>query len=43
MPIKDLSDDPSKFEIYESISSEILIDWSNSPDDGIKVLIVEDP
>ena len=39
VPIKDLSNDPDKMEIYEPISSEILIEWSNSPDDNIKVVV----
>jgi hypothetical protein len=39
VPIKDLSDDPDKKEIYKPINSEILIDWANSPKDGIEVLV----
>jgi hypothetical protein len=39
VPIKDLPDDPNKKEIYEPIDSEILMDWANSPDDGVEVLI----
>ncbi len=39
VPIKDLPDDPNKKEIYEPIDSEILMNWANSPDDGIEVLV----
>jgi len=39
VPIKELSDDPDKKEIYEPIDSKILMDWANSPDDGVEVLV----
>ena len=39
VPIRELSDDPEKKEIYEPIDSRILEDWANAPDDGIKILI----
>jgi hypothetical protein len=39
VPVKDLSDDPNKKDIYESIDSEILMQWASFPDDGAKVII----
>jgi hypothetical protein len=39
IPIKEFSSDPNKKEIYEPINSEILIDWSNSTNEGIEVLV----
>jgi|SRR5882757_620597 len=39
VPIKDLPEDPNKKEIYEPIDSEILMNWANSPDDGVEVLV----
>jgi hypothetical protein len=39
VPVKDLSEDPNKKEIYESIDSEILMQWASFPDDGAKVVI----
>jgi hypothetical protein len=41
VPIKDLPDDPNMKEIYEPIDSKILMDWANSPDDGIEVLVAD--
>ena len=38
-PVKDLPEDPNKKEIYESIDSEILMQWASFPDDGAKVII----
>jgi hypothetical protein len=42
VPVKDLSEDPNKKEIYESIDSEILMQWASFPDDGAKVIIEMD-
>ncbi len=39
VPVKDLSDDPNKKEIYEPIDSTILMAWALSPDEGLKVII----
>lgn len=39
-PIKDLPDDMSEKGIYEPINSQLLIDWANSPDDGIEVFVI---
>jgi len=39
-PIKDLPDDMNKKGIYEPINSQLLIDWANSPDEGIKVFVI---
>jgi hypothetical protein len=39
VPVKDLPEDPNKKEIYESIDSEILMQWASFPDDGAKVII----
>jgi hypothetical protein len=39
IPVKDLPEDPSKMEIFESIDSEILMQWASFPDDGAKVII----
>ena len=39
VPIKELSDDPAEKEIYEPIDSKILIDWANSPYDGVAVFV----
>jgi hypothetical protein len=43
VPVKDLSEDPNKKEIYESIDSEILMQWASCPDDGAKVIIEMEP
>jgi hypothetical protein len=43
VPVKDLSEDPNKKEIYESIDSEILMQWASFPDDGAKVIIEMEP
>jgi hypothetical protein len=40
-PIKDLPDDMSKKGIYEPINSQLLTDWANSPDEGIKVFVIK--
>ena len=39
VPIKELSTDPNKKDIYEPIDSQLLINWANSPNVGIKVLV----
>ena len=39
VPVKDLPEDPNKKEIYDSIDSEILMQWASFPDDGAKVII----
>jgi hypothetical protein len=39
VPVKDLSEDPNKKEIYESIDSDILMQWARFPDVGAKVII----
>ncbi len=39
VPVKELSDDPNKKEIYEPIDSTILREWALSPDEGLKVII----
>lgn len=39
VPIRALSDDPAKQDIYEPLDSEILIDWANSPNDGVKIFV----
>jgi hypothetical protein len=39
IPVKDLPEDPNKKEIYESIDSDILMQWASFPDDGAKVII----
>lgn len=39
IPIKEFYNDPNKKEIYEPINSEILIDWSNSSNESIEVLV----
>jgi len=39
VPVKDLPEDPNKKEIYESIDSDILMQWASFPDDGAKVII----
>ena len=39
VPVKELSGDPGKKEIYEPIDSKILINWASGPDDGIEVRI----
>lgn len=39
VPVKDLPEDPTKKEIYESIDSDILMQWASFPDDGAKVFI----
>jgi hypothetical protein len=39
VPVKDLPEDQNKKEIYESIDSEILMQWASFPDDGAKVII----
>ena len=41
VPIRELSDDPDKQEIYEPINSSILLDWAGSPDEGIEVLVAQ--
>jgi hypothetical protein len=38
-PIKDFFNDSLPNEIYESINSRIIKDWSNSTDDEIPVLV----
>jgi len=38
-PIKELPVDTNEKGIYEPIRSKILIDWANSPNDGIEVLV----
>ncbi len=38
-PIKDFSNNPDKMEIYESIDSRILHEWSRSSDNGLTVLV----
>jgi hypothetical protein len=39
VPVKALPEDPNKKEIYESIDSDILMQWASFPDDGAKVII----
>ena len=39
VPVKDLPEDPNKKEIYESIDSDILMQWASFPDYGAKVII----
>ena len=39
VPVRDLPKDPNKKEIYEPIDSEILLEWANFPDQGVKVII----
>jgi hypothetical protein len=39
VPVKDLPEDPTKKEIYESINSDILMQWASFPNDGAKVII----
>jgi len=39
VPVRDLPEDPNKKEIYESIDSDILMQWASFPDDGAKVII----
>jgi hypothetical protein len=39
VPVKDLPEDPNKKEIYESIDSDILMQWASFPDHGAKVII----
>jgi hypothetical protein len=38
-PIKDFFNNPLSNEIYESINSQIIKNWSNSTDDEIPVLV----
>jgi len=39
MPVKDLTDDPDKKGIYEPINSQLLMQWANFPNEGIKVVV----
>lgn len=39
VPIHDLPQDRDKMGIYEPVDSEVLVNWANSPDEGIEVLI----
>ncbi|MBS1918169.1 MAG: hypothetical protein JST87_18005 [Bacteroidetes bacterium] len=39
VPMKNLPEDPSQKDVYTSIDSNILLDWANSPNRGIKVVI----
>jgi hypothetical protein len=39
VPVKELSEDPDRNEIYEPIDSEILSEWARFPDEGAKVMI----
>jgi hypothetical protein len=38
IPVKSLPED-GKIEIYEPINSQLLVDWANHPQEGMKVLI----
>jgi len=39
VPVKDLPEDPGQKEIFAPIDSDILEDWANQPDRGIKAFI----
>ena len=39
IPMKALPVDAGKIEIYESINSQLLLDWATHPRDGMEVLI----
>ena len=39
IPMKELPVDGSKIEIYESINSQLLLDWAAHPHDGMKILV----
>jgi len=40
-PLMHLSEDREQKGIYESIDSQILVDWANTPNEGIKVFITK--
>lgn len=39
IPVKELPDNINEKGIYEPINSQLLIDWANSPNEGIKVFV----
>jgi len=41
VPVRELSDDPDKKEIYEPINSDILLEWAGSPNVGIDVWVAQ--
>jgi hypothetical protein len=41
VPIKELSEDRDKKGIYEPVDSPMLVNWANSPDEGIKVFVIK--
>lgn len=39
IPMKELPVDAGKIEIYESINSQLLLDWASNPREGMEILI----
>lgn len=39
VPLHQLPEERDKKGIYEPVDSPVLVDWANTPDDGIKVFV----